>query len=111
MARNDYYSDAIAESFHQASGFGWGRWFLIFNVPKLVREIAESVAISVENESTFSGRDCIPNPLESEVNRQKKYRAEDAKDFDKQRIQHEREKEDLHRTIRNLRWELERAKA
>lgn len=31
------------------------------------RVIAESLATSVENYSMFSGRDCIPNPMDTEV--------------------------------------------
>ncbi|MFA8336361.1 hypothetical protein [Burkholderia cenocepacia] len=39
--------------------------------PDQRKQVAESLVVSAENESTAMGRDCIPNPLNSEIERLK----------------------------------------
>lgn len=39
--------------------------------PEQRKQVAESLVVSAENEGMASGRDCIPNPLNSEIDRLK----------------------------------------
>lgn len=70
-------------------------------------EIAESLYTSIENMSTATGRDCIPNPLENELRTQKAAHASETKRLEDARDQ---EVKELRNTISNLRWALDDAR-
>ncbi|WP_261534463.1 hypothetical protein [Burkholderia multivorans] len=55
--------------------------------PEQRKQVAESLVVSAENEGMASGRECIPNPLNSEIERLKAaHRAEIARFEDRERI-------------------------
>lgn len=110
MSMRDYYIDSIYEPL-LCNGWHFKNFMFCWNVEKLTKEIADSVEIAIDNESMASGRDCIPNPLESELCNLQRIRVQESKDFDKERERHESEKDDLRRTIGRLSYELERANA
>lgn len=55
--------------------------------PEQRKQVAESLVVSAENEGMASGRDCIPNPLSSEIDRLKAaHRAEIERFEERERI-------------------------
>lgn len=69
-------------------------------------DIAEALAISAENEGMASGRECIPNPLESQMREQAR-RAAEAREATAR--DHSQVVRDLERTISRLRSRLDEA--
>lgn len=70
--------------------------------------IAGSIEGSVENHGMASGRDCIPNPLESQMRERDARAAANLKDAETSAARREKELEDLVRTLRNRIYDLER---
>ena len=56
--RAAYYAETIADALENAG---------CVVAPEVITQVAEAVAISVENEGMASGRDCIPNPENTEI--------------------------------------------
>lgn len=71
-----------------------------------IKELAESLAVSLENESMATGRDCIPNPLESQMREQKVAADRRLADAEKSA---ERRIAELEQTISSLRYRLNEA--
>jgi len=71
--------------------------------------IAEDMRTCQEMEYEASGRSQIPNPLQAEVDRQKSYRKDDERDYDRHRRDYEQRIEDLRRENDRLRWQSQGA--
>ncbi len=94
-----YYGDSIAEALAE---------YDVTLTAEHMEAIVQSVLTSRENESMASGHDCIPNPLQAEVRRVERLRADDAKDADKRLTAAMEEMAYLIGRLRNRISELER---
>lgn len=73
MSREAYYTEAVTETLLHMG---------IALTVEQIAELEESMSISCSNESMAFGHDCIPNPLQSELERVKRARSDDERQAD-----------------------------